>query len=165
MVIWYCVCVWECCIMGPGLGRAWLPRPRLVTVDTTNTSSGQQPPPGRRERASEEYFTQRQNPAQLLLTAPPWGCSTVRKHFILLHWVFTFMWFEPILLKWENDNAYYVSCKCWRCKFKMQNRLLSRLLFCARSTFWIEDYCAVTFNFAGIIAKKCCKGESFNLFQ
>ena len=35
-----------------GAGRAWLPRPRLVTVDTTNTSSGQQPQPGRRETES-----------------------------------------------------------------------------------------------------------------
>ena len=162
MVMWYCVCVWECCIMGPGWGGRGSPRPRLVTVDTTNTSSGQQPPPGRRERASEEYFTQRQNPAQLLLTAPPWGCSTVRRQFILLHWVLNLMWFEHILLKWENDNACNVVLKM---TVSIQNRLLSRLLFWARFTFWIQDYCAVTFNFAGIIAKKCCKGESFNLFH
>ena len=113
MVVWYCVCVWECCIMGSGLGRAWLPRPRLVTVDTTNTSTGHQPQPGRRERerASEEYFTQRQNPAQLLLTAPPWGCSTVRKHFI--HFI-TFLTHTVEMGKWQCLFG-----KCWRGQFSL----------------------------------------------
>ena len=80
--------------------------------------------------------------------------STLSNHFYVI-------WTHSVeMRKWQC-----LLCKSWRCQFKMQNRLLSRLLFCARSTFWIEDYCAVTFNFAGIIAKKCCKGESFNLFQ
>ena len=108
-------------------------------------------PPGEKERASEEYFTQRQNPAQLLLTAPPWGCSTVRKHFI--HFI-TFLTHTVEMGKWQCLFG-----NCWRGQLKYRYRLLSRLLFWARFTFIVRVYCAVTFNFAGIIAKKCCKGK------